>query len=1143
MLAITPSRTITVKLLQSIDQDVTKRSIAKLFIITSLSMHCVNKRWLLPLLGAALILCSVAFTQQSPITLTIEYQLAHNLTAGQHGLLKSVVSAAYRTLQKYVLTKTPAAPLLCERVCRTYHSPAPPPQQSQPPLPPPAAPAPAASWDGGRTVVKCYPDFSASSIDVRLQTCGLAMINRTHVQDPATLAAGADAAGGVSLDGGRGEVTDLYLYVTASPVPAYCTESGSDKGMQFYTCMYDSTTGRPTMSSLNVCPQALNLYDVDALVSRALRELIRALGVERVGFFGLAPSETYMSYIVLDVDPAELPTRFLATPRVKQAVRDFFGCDSAPGALLEDSFVTNAALYDSSVVMDEGEVLEDPDYLSRAAVAFAGWETTHFQGDILIADPDPIPAAGTSPQVTPLTLALLGDTTWYDVVGPSEAGYWSWGRGRGCALATRHCFTLLNNITASEGGVPDGGGSLTAYTGMDPDEVLFCEPASYGTSTRSCTPGGFSVGTCRTRPITTGSACGLITSISPGVGTCTARELEVAELSAGDTAAAATYGWTSGAASRCLPLAWPWIARPLPDSAAAAVVGATAFPDPTPSPPVGASCFQTSCSSTGELWVHVLGTAVPCPVGAVLNLTASGAGAVAGGRLMQALLGPCPDATAICGVYGSGGGSSGVLDPSGCNPATTCSPRGGECRPVNSGIAMRCFCRPGYGGTACQQFLGTTYDDGGGVAGPAVENLAKVASTFAVLETSIRVQIALPDFLMRQSDFLGAIDRVMNLDASISSQKLAVARVYGMSYLPSLEVGTSSLQGVRQEQTQVVVRFFAANVQERNLFLAAIENEADRVTAALDEAQFPVGGSGISYLGEAAVRIPGPPSPPPSQSSLPSRSSPLPSPPSSSPSDKSNGLTGNEKAALGVGITFGVILLVLLGVLIYQIIPSANAKQADARDPQSVELMGRFNNALFSTPILGQPPHARAGSATTGSTTGSPKGAVATNTSAAVDQLPAKNPAAVIVTVGVPATSSSVPADFHCPLKVLPGGGSGGNGSPEIEPQLSSEGVRGSTIHKTVAMEKSNLAEGREGAGGDNVGEQAPAARPTPAIAAPLAICSTGGDSAKAADGGTAVGASSDIGGGIAPATASPAAAAATPSPFAMAGTIEAPRK
>ncbi|GIL64438.1 hypothetical protein Vafri_18352 [Volvox africanus] len=799
-----------------------------------------------------------------------------------------------------------------------------------------------------------------------------------------------------------------------------------------------------------------------------------------------------MSYIVLDIDPAEIPTRFLATPRVKQAVRHFFGCSSAPGALLEDSITTNAALYDSSVVMDEGEVLDDPNYLSRAAVAFAGWETTHFQGDILIADPDPIPAAGTSPQVTPLTLALLKDTTWYDIVDPSEAGYWSWGRGLGCPLATRHCFTLINNISASDGGVPAGGGSLTAYTGLDPDEVLFCNPATYGTGTRSCTPGGFSVGTCRTRPITTGSACGLITSVSPRVGTCTARELEVAELSAGDTAAAATYGWTSGAASRCLPLAWPWIAKPLPDSEAAAVVGVTSLPDPAPPPPGGASCFQMSCSTGGELWVHILGTAIPCPVGVVLNLTASDIGAATGGRLTQALLGPCPNATAICGVYGSGGGSSGVQQLSGCNPAATCSPRGGECRPANlpgssPGATMRCFCRPGYGGTACQQFLGTTYDNVGGVVGEAVENLANVASTFAVLEASIRVQTALPDFLMRQSNFLEVIARVMNLDASIRTQKLAVARVYGMSYIPSVADDMSSLQGQRQEQSQVVVRFLAANAQERTLFRGAMEVDADRLITELVNAQFPVAGGGISYLGEAAVRVPGPPSSPQPPLPPPSRSAPSPSPPSKSSSGKSNGLTGNEKVALGVGVTFGVILLLLLLVMVHEIWSSAHAKQkANAEDIQSTEITGRLTNVLYSTTILNPPPNARAGPPITtacGKASSTEGGGVAVNApTSAADQRLAGKPGLVTVAVEAP-TSSSVPANFLYSINALNGGGSGEKESPEIEPQVSTE-TRGGTLNNTVAIEMSNIADGREGTGGDNVGEPDPDAHAAPPITA-----------------------------------------------------------
>jgi hypothetical protein len=82
-------------------------------------------------------------------------------------------------------------------------------------------------------------------------------------------------------------------------------------------------------------------------------------------------------------------------------------------------------------------------------------------------------------QVTPLTLALLNDTTWYVTVPYTMAGYWTWGRGRGCAMAMRHCVTLLllDNITADGG---DGGGGYTGdgvrqYEGSS-GEVLFCDP-------------------------------------------------------------------------------------------------------------------------------------------------------------------------------------------------------------------------------------------------------------------------------------------------------------------------------------------------------------------------------------------------------------------------------------------------------------------------------------------------------------------------------------------------------------------------------------------------------------------------------------------------------------------------------------------
>ncbi|GFR50105.1 hypothetical protein Agub_g12252, partial [Astrephomene gubernaculifera] len=445
--------------------------------------------WLLTI-GWLLAILSYATSSQEPITITMEYQI-DGLSTDQQTMLKATMTAAYRALQKYVLADSPPSYLLSEQVCRNYTLPSPPPTPPPPPLspqsppppqsppqPPPATPSPptppppaipspqtppppnlrrrllsqtsdaaatrhATPLDDATshrrrhhrqllessssttpttptTVQRCYPDWSEGAHPLQAQ-CGWADISPRHVRDWA-----AEGGAAVAVDGGPGELTHLYLYVTASSSSELCAPAAD---IRHSTCLYAPASGRPTMAAVNVCPQALDRYEPNLLVARALRALLRALGVERVGFFRSAPLSTARSFLVARRDAAGRSLRFLATPLVTQAVRSHFSCPTAPGALLEDALPAFSALAASPrrdaslLLLAPGEALADAEYLERGALGFPGWETTHFQGDLLVADPDPAPASGLSPQLTALSLALLADSGWWGVNG-SAAGHW-----------------------------------------------------------------------------------------------------------------------------------------------------------------------------------------------------------------------------------------------------------------------------------------------------------------------------------------------------------------------------------------------------------------------------------------------------------------------------------------------------------------------------------------------------------------------------------------------------------------------------------------------------------------------------------------------------------------------------------------------
>ncbi len=405
-----------------------------------------------------------------------------------------------------------------------------------------------------------------------------------------------------------------------------------------------------------------------------------------------------------------------AAPWAAQTVRIYLGCPSAPGALLEDLSYGQRRLSDSSVAPGPGEVLADADYLRRARVVFAGWETTHFQagrgqgtrcrmkpdvlprhlpsgwpragcphgprspapgppphapvltppaqGDLLVGSPAP-PASGGSAQATSLTLALLKDSGWY-AVAVNGQGYWGYAQGAGCAFATSHCASLLT-------------------AGAVPASSAICNATVASSSASGCAWGSAAVGRCvQSSPFVT-PGCGLLSSPTPGVATCLRKEAELLTLSAGDPTAAPVFGWASGYSSRCTPLRWPWsVTLPTTGAQRSWPPDLTAASAAQP----GASCFPARCSTSGELSYSVAGTWVTCPSGALVNVTAqlpTSSSSASSAALRGALLGPCPDNAALCASLG-------------CAPAT-CSPRGGECR------AGKCYCRPSFGGPSCASDL------------------------------------------------------------------------------------------------------------------------------------------------------------------------------------------------------------------------------------------------------------------------------------------------------------------------------------------------------------------------------------------------------------------------------------------------------
>lgn len=277
------------------------------------------------------------------------------------------------------------------------------------------------------------------------QRCGTATIPREHFQDQEYCVRGALGGCRTSKGGAGIENADLGIHVTAVHT-AFCEGST----VAYASACRQGEDDRPVAGYFNFCPghvqKMLTLRRWHQDVAVAIHELLHIMGFSSTlfAFFrddaghpltsrdlhGMPPiyggryrasRRTVVQETLADGSLRE----YLVLPKVLQAAREHFGCPTLDRVPLEEHG-------------GEGS-------------AFSHWDSRFMHTEVLTAE------SAIIPRVSDITLALLQDSGWYQVIGgadisalgpvrDSAAGLFVFGRNKGCSFLTERCIS--NGISA-----------------------------------------------------------------------------------------------------------------------------------------------------------------------------------------------------------------------------------------------------------------------------------------------------------------------------------------------------------------------------------------------------------------------------------------------------------------------------------------------------------------------------------------------------------------------------------------------------------------------------------------------------------------------------------------------------------------------
>eukprot|EP00878_Enallax_costatus_P007236 GHUV01007582.1.p1 GENE.GHUV01007582.1~~GHUV01007582.1.p1 ORF type:complete len:635 (+),score=97.10 GHUV01007582.1:1-1905(+) len=402
-----------------------------------------------------------------PIRIWVEYQGVDSLASAGKQQLRNTVNIALGVLQKFYKVRRPApGRLTVKPFCRM--------------------------WDSANYCNQHQPDFLRSGSD---NSCGSAQINASHIASYQQCSLGGFNC--QTYQGGGGEYTDYYLYITAIQ-DEHCASGAVAWALP---CLYDDATNRPLLGSANICPEALLNSDEDAGVAVLVHELTHALGFTddmfdkfiREDGTPIPQSDVVQEY----QDAYGRSTAMIITPTVVKETQAQFGCTKVPGAALEN----------------EG----------GQGSANAHWEYRWFQGELMVAT-NLFAVYGKPATLSRITLAFMQDTGWYDVQW-DQAGFLNWGWQAGCDFVSKTC---------------------TDYMSANPNQQFYCTKEQYADTVNTvCTFDGLARAKCEDAQFADGCIMKVALGTKPN---CLTKKFESA---AGDK-----FGWQNGINSRCTPVTW-----------------------------------------------------------------------------------------------------------------------------------------------------------------------------------------------------------------------------------------------------------------------------------------------------------------------------------------------------------------------------------------------------------------------------------------------------------------------------------------------------------------------------------------------------------------------------------------------------------
>lgn len=280
------------------------------------------------------------------------------------------------------------------------------------------------------------PDFTNPNINLARAQCGQAVMNPNHFSAYQNCNAGANGSSCITYQGGLGETTDYYMYITAVQDPSQCNVpvTAQQTVVKSTVCGFDVRKTpvksiRPAMANINFCPSFLAIpqdgsdsaYSDDDLVEITVRELLRALGFSFnlmqywLDGSGVPRKDTYAQ----STHRVTGETIMVVTAaKLLALARKYFGCDSINFIPLENT---------------------DP--------TFSSWEANYLRGDIM-AGLKPQPNDGSTPVISRFTLTFMEESGWYVADPTMTPAELTWGKGAGC-LFLADCITFAKNYPAN----------------------------------------------------------------------------------------------------------------------------------------------------------------------------------------------------------------------------------------------------------------------------------------------------------------------------------------------------------------------------------------------------------------------------------------------------------------------------------------------------------------------------------------------------------------------------------------------------------------------------------------------------------------------------------------------------------------------